>query len=122
MFPAPLWMPVHTLMLLQHSTGLLSRLLCARFLHLYELSSDVSAVLRYAAVSGHSSVVYVPFQMLHASHVLNVPRWLSSLSGSSGSSRTLPPDKHGGTQSFWIVLMCSDALAGIFKSLTILCV
>ena len=110
------------LMLPQHSPGLLSRLLCARSLHLYELSSDVSAVLRYAVVSGHSSVVYVPFQMLCASHVPNVPRWLPSLSGPSGWSRTLPPGKHGGTQSFWIVLVCSDALAGIFKSLAMLCV
>ena len=58
-----------TLMLPQHSTGLLPRLLCARSFHLYELSLDVSAVLSYADVSGHSSVAYVPFQMLRASHV-----------------------------------------------------
>ena len=75
-FPAPLWMPVHTLMLPQHSPDLLACLPCARSLHLYKLSPDVLAVLRYAVVSGHSSVVYVPFQMLR---VPNVSRWLPSL-------------------------------------------
>ena len=60
-------------MLLQHSPDLLA---CARSLHLYTLSPDISAVLRYADVSGHSSVVYVPFQMLR---VPDVSRWLPSL-------------------------------------------
>ena len=69
-------MPVHTLMLPQHSPDLLVGIPCASSLHLYKLSPDVLAVLRYAVVSGHSSVVYVPFQMLR---VPNVSRWLPSL-------------------------------------------
>ena len=78
-FAAPLWMPVHTLMLPQHSPDLLVRIPCASSLHLYKISPDISAVLRYADVSGHSSVVYMLFQMLHASHVPDMSRWPPSL-------------------------------------------
>ena len=104
-FPAPLWMPVYMLMLPQHSPDLLPRLPCTRSLHIYKLSPDILAVLRYADVSGHSFVVYVPFQMLRASHVPDVSRWLPSLLAPLGALEHFYQVSTGAPRNVRLILM-----------------